>query len=174
MTKPFGVLVDALVELGRYRAAGRALQAMVDRKPDLASYARVSYFRELHGDLDGAVGAMRLAASAGGDAPENVAYVQTLLGGLELQRGRPPPASARTAWRWRASLATRRRGGARPRRRGHRRPVVASAASSAWSSACRCPSTSSRSARRAGGGTPHGRRTFALVGVERGCWPATA
>ena len=88
VNKPFGVLVDALLELGRYRDAGRALQAMVDRRPDLAAYARVSYFRELHGDLDGAVAAMRLAAGAGGEVPESDAYVRTLLGGLELQRGR--------------------------------------------------------------------------------------
>ncbi len=94
---PFGVLVDALVELGRYRAAGRALQAMVDRRPGLAAYARVSYWRELHGDLGGAVGAMRLAVSAGGDGPENEAYVQALLGGLELQRGRV--GAARRAYR---------------------------------------------------------------------------
>ncbi|HEY3187222.1 MAG TPA: hypothetical protein VGJ70_07090, partial [Solirubrobacteraceae bacterium] len=66
--KPFGVLVDALVELGRYGPAEHALQEMVDRRPDLAAYARVSYLRELHGDLDGALDAMRLAASAGGDA----------------------------------------------------------------------------------------------------------
>jgi tetratricopeptide (TPR) repeat protein len=97
VVKPFGVLVDALVELGRYGDARRALQAMVDRKPDLAAYARVSYFRELHGDLEGAVEAMRLAASAGGEAAENVAYVQALLGGLELQRGRP--RAARRAYR---------------------------------------------------------------------------
>jgi tetratricopeptide (TPR) repeat protein len=97
VTKPFGVLVDALVELGRYREAGRALQAMVDRRPDLAAYARVSYFRELHGDLGGALSAMRLAASAGGEAAENVAYVQALIGGLELQRGRP--AAAKRAYR---------------------------------------------------------------------------
>jgi tetratricopeptide (TPR) repeat protein len=88
VNKPFGVLVDALVELGRYDDAGLALQQMVDRRPDLAAYARVSYFRELHGDLDGAVRAMRLAVSAGGDVPENDAYVRSLLGGLELQRGR--------------------------------------------------------------------------------------
>jgi pentatricopeptide repeat protein len=88
VNKPFGVLVDALVELGRYDEAGRVLQEMVDRRPDLAGYARVSYFRELHGDLDGAVRAMRLAVSAGGDVAENEAYVRSLLGGLELQRGR--------------------------------------------------------------------------------------
>src|SRR5205085_3491903 len=91
--KPFGVLVDSLVELGRYRAAGRALQTMVDRKPNLDAYARVSYFRELHGDLRGAASALRLAISAGGEVPENAAYVQTLLGDLELVRGRPSAAA---------------------------------------------------------------------------------
>jgi predicted Zn-dependent protease len=81
-------IADAQIELGRYGAAERTLQRMLDRKPNLTSYARVSYFRELHGDLDGAVEAMRLAVSAGAGAPENVAYVQVLLGDLELQRGR--------------------------------------------------------------------------------------
>jgi tetratricopeptide (TPR) repeat protein len=88
VVKPYGVIVDAQVELGRYAAAERTLQRMVDLKPNLASYSRVSYFRELHGDLAGAVAAMRLAASAGGATPENLAYVETLLGNLELERGR--------------------------------------------------------------------------------------
>jgi tetratricopeptide (TPR) repeat protein len=86
--KPLGVIVDAQVELGRYGAAGRTLQRMVDEKPNLSSYARVSYFRELHGDLAGATRAMGLAVDAGGSAPENVAYVQSLLGQLEFTRGR--------------------------------------------------------------------------------------
>jgi tetratricopeptide (TPR) repeat protein len=85
---PYPVLVDALIELGRYDEAERALQAMVDLKPNLAAYARVSYLRELHGDLDGAASAMRAAIAAGGTAPEHVASLQTLLGGLELARGR--------------------------------------------------------------------------------------
>jgi tetratricopeptide (TPR) repeat protein len=84
---PLPIVVDALVELGRYSAAERTLQRLVDLKPNLTAYARVSYFRELTGDLDGAVGAMRRAVSAGGPVPENVAYVQSLLGGLELARG---------------------------------------------------------------------------------------
>jgi tetratricopeptide (TPR) repeat protein len=84
----FPVLVDALVELGRYGEAERTLQQMIDRKPSLPAFARVSYFRELHGDLAGAVDAMARAVSAGGGARENLAYVQTLLGGLELARGR--------------------------------------------------------------------------------------
>ena len=90
--KPYGVIVDAQVELGRYDAAERTLQRMVDLKPNLDSYARVSYVRELHGDLPGAIEAMRLAASAGGDARENFAYVQTLIGNLELARGRTADA----------------------------------------------------------------------------------
>ena len=92
----FPVLVDALVELGRYREAERTLQRMVDMKPNLPAYARVSYFRELTGDLRGAVQALRLAIAAGGPVPENVAYVQGLLGGLELSRGRL--AAARRAY----------------------------------------------------------------------------
>jgi tetratricopeptide (TPR) repeat protein len=87
VVRPYGVIVDAQVELGRYDDAARTLQKMVDLKPNLASYSRVSYFRELHGDLPGALQTMRLAVSAGGDAPENLAYVQTLLGNLEFERG---------------------------------------------------------------------------------------
>jgi tetratricopeptide (TPR) repeat protein len=93
LVRPLGVVVDAQVELGRYGAAARTLQQMLDAKPNLASYARTSYLRELHGDLTGAARAMRLAVDAGGAAPENVAYVQTLLGQLELTRGRLDAAS---------------------------------------------------------------------------------
>jgi tetratricopeptide (TPR) repeat protein len=94
--RPLGVIVDAEVELGRYADAGRTLQRMIDLKPSLASYARASYYRELHGDLSGAATAMSLAVDAGGQAPENVAYVQTLLGTLEFDRGRL--AEARRAY----------------------------------------------------------------------------
>ena len=90
---PYPVLVDAQVELGRYGAARRTLQEMIDLKPGLAAYARVSYFRELSGDLPGAADALELAVSAGGSTPENTAYVQTLLGNLEFVRGRLGPAA---------------------------------------------------------------------------------
>ena len=84
---PYPVMVDALVELGRYRAAERTLQRFVDLKPGTASYARVSYFRELHGDLSGARAALELAVAGGGSAPENLAYVRSLLGGVDFLRG---------------------------------------------------------------------------------------
>ena len=85
--QPYGAIVDAEIELGRYADAGRSLQRMIELKPNLASYSRVSYWRELHGDLDGSLEALELAISAGGGTPENVAYVETLLGNLQFQRG---------------------------------------------------------------------------------------
>jgi tetratricopeptide (TPR) repeat protein len=84
----YPILVDALVELGRYGEAERALQQLIDRRPSLPAYARVSYFRELQGDLAGAADAMARAVSAGGGARENLAHAQTLLGDLERARGR--------------------------------------------------------------------------------------
>jgi tetratricopeptide (TPR) repeat protein len=87
LARPYTVVADAQIELGRYDEAARTIQRLIDTKPGLATYSRASYYRELSGDIAGAIGAMRLAASAGG-APENVAYVQVLLGDLQLQRGR--------------------------------------------------------------------------------------
>ena len=89
----FPLLVDALVELGRFRDAERALQRFVDLRPGLPAYARVSYLRELHGDLPGAARAMALAVAAGAAAPENVAAVQVLHGDLEAAMGRPARAA---------------------------------------------------------------------------------
>ncbi len=88
------VTVDALVELGRYREARRALQRLADLKPNLSTYARVSYLRELHGDLRGAASALALASAAGGPAPENAAAIDVLRGDLALVRGRPAEAGA--------------------------------------------------------------------------------
>jgi tetratricopeptide (TPR) repeat protein len=86
--RAYPVIVDAQIELGRYRAASETLERLVRLKPTLAAYSRVSYYRELHGDLTGAVRAMRLAVSAGSGSVEASAYVLTLLGGLEVARGR--------------------------------------------------------------------------------------
>jgi tetratricopeptide (TPR) repeat protein len=84
---PLPVLVDSQIELGRYRDAERTLQTLVRLKPNLSSYARVSYWRELHGDLDGALDAARAAVSASGDTGETSAYLYTLVAKLEFARG---------------------------------------------------------------------------------------
>jgi tetratricopeptide (TPR) repeat protein len=89
-------LVDAEVELGRYDAAERTLQRLADLRPNLSAYARVSYLRELHGDLGGAASALALAAAAGGPAAENGAAIEVLRGDLAVVRGRR--ASARDAY----------------------------------------------------------------------------
>lgn len=84
----YGVRVDALNELGRYDEALEATQEMVDIRPSLASLSRVSYARELTGDLGGAIAAMGQAVTAAaGAGGENVAYVQVQLGHLLLRRG---------------------------------------------------------------------------------------
>jgi tetratricopeptide (TPR) repeat protein len=96
LARPLTVIADAQVELGRYDEAASTIQRLVDLKPSLPAYARVSYYRELTGDLAGAAEAMRFAVSAGG-SPDGAAYVQTLLGDLELARGRT--RAARSAYR---------------------------------------------------------------------------
>jgi tetratricopeptide (TPR) repeat protein len=88
-----GVVADALVELGRYGPARRALQAMVDLRPDLASFARVSYWRELHGDTRGAIHAMTQAFEAVGGAGQDAAWASFQLGELYFNSGNVDQAS---------------------------------------------------------------------------------
>jgi tetratricopeptide (TPR) repeat protein len=88
------VEVDALVELGRYDEAIAATQELLALRVDITSLARVSYLRELHGNLDGAIAAMRQASESPALAPENTAYVTTLLGNLLVYAGKPDEAAA--------------------------------------------------------------------------------
>lgn len=77
----YGAITDALVELGDYQGAFAAAQKMMDLRPGAMSYARVSYLRELQGDVRGAVEAMRAAAEAAGDT-ETRAWCRVHLGDL--------------------------------------------------------------------------------------------
>jgi tetratricopeptide (TPR) repeat protein len=82
----YGVIGDALLELGRYGQAFDAFQTMVDTRPDLASYARASYARELQGDVRGAVRAMTLAFDAAA-TPGDAAWAAYQLGELAFGSG---------------------------------------------------------------------------------------
>jgi tetratricopeptide (TPR) repeat protein len=82
----YGVIGDALLELGRYEEAFDAFQAMIDTRPDLASYARVSYARELQGDVRGAVRAMAAAFDAAA-TPGDAAWAAHQLGELAFGSG---------------------------------------------------------------------------------------
>jgi tetratricopeptide (TPR) repeat protein len=83
----YGVIADAQIELGMYDQALATLQTMVDMRPDLGSYSRVAYARELHGDLEGAIEAMQAAVTAGGPVTENSAWVRVQLGNLLFAKG---------------------------------------------------------------------------------------
>jgi tetratricopeptide (TPR) repeat protein len=82
----YGVIGDALLELGRYDRAFEAFQTMVDTRPDLASYARVAYARELLGHVSGAERAMRMAFDAAG-TPSDSAWTAYQLGELAFGAG---------------------------------------------------------------------------------------
>src|SRR5262249_19874734 len=83
----YGIIGDACVELGEYDSALKAIQKMVDLRPQLSSFSRVSYLRELHGDVDGAIEAMSMAVSSGGPSSENTAWCQVQLGNLYFSKG---------------------------------------------------------------------------------------
>ncbi len=90
----YGVVADALVELGRYDEAAQTVQQMVDLRPDISSYARVSYQRELHGQYEAAIEAMKQAVAARGPAAENLAWVTYQLGMLYFNRNKLEQAEA--------------------------------------------------------------------------------
>jgi len=81
----YGLIGDGQIELGQYDEAVASIQTMVNKKPELGSYNRVAYLRELNGDIDGAKRALLAAISAGSSFPENVAFSQVELGKLYLR-----------------------------------------------------------------------------------------
>ncbi len=84
----YGVLCDALVELGEYGEAVKVCDKMLSIRPDLRSYARAAYLRELYGDNVGAKLAMQMAGDAGVAGQENRAWAFYNLGKLYLNEGK--------------------------------------------------------------------------------------
>jgi tetratricopeptide (TPR) repeat protein len=85
----YGVIGDAHIERGEYDAAFDAFDRMTAIKPTAAAYARVSYARELQGDLTGALQTMQMAAQATSPHdPESIAWHRAQLGELFLQMGK--------------------------------------------------------------------------------------
>lgn len=78
----YGLITDAQVELGNYEEAIKAAEQMVSLRPDIRSYSRIAYIREIHGDLNGAVEAMQLAVDAGAPGEENTEWCRFQLGRL--------------------------------------------------------------------------------------------
>jgi tetratricopeptide (TPR) repeat protein len=89
-----GVMGDALVELGRYGLAADAMQKMINLRPALPSYARISYLSELHGNMSDARAAMRSALRAAG-TQDDAAWALFHLGQLYFNAGALQPALER-------------------------------------------------------------------------------
>lgn len=83
----YGALVDANVELGNYDQAVQDCDRMVSIRPDLRSYSRISYLRQIHGDNRGAIDAMKMAVEAGGAGDENTEWARVTLGDLYMDIG---------------------------------------------------------------------------------------
>lgn len=83
----YGSLVDANVELGNYPEAVKMCDKMVGTRPDIRSYSRVSYLREIHGDVQGAIEAIRMAVSAGFPGSEDTEWARMVLAHLYEDTG---------------------------------------------------------------------------------------
>jgi tetratricopeptide (TPR) repeat protein len=90
----YGVIGDALDELGRYREGFQAFDTMAGIRPDLSSYARISHARELIGDVPGAISAMKLALDAATGQGEAEAWTHVQLGKIYFSVGRYGAAAA--------------------------------------------------------------------------------
>ncbi len=84
----YGLLVDANVELGNYAAALEAADKMISIRPDIRSYSRIAYLREIHGDIPGAIDAMQLAVDAGAPGDENTEWCRVQMGNLYEKMGK--------------------------------------------------------------------------------------
>jgi tetratricopeptide (TPR) repeat protein len=78
----WGILCDANLELGNYDEAVKMADKMISIRPDIRSYARVSYLREIYGDLNGAKEAAKLAVSAGYPGLEQTEWTRCILAHL--------------------------------------------------------------------------------------------
>jgi tetratricopeptide (TPR) repeat protein len=83
----YGLLVDGNVEMGRYDSAVANAARMVSIRPDIRSYSRISYLREIYGDYAGAINAMKMAVSAGRPGDEPTEWSRTQLGRLYENTG---------------------------------------------------------------------------------------
>lgn len=84
---PLSIRTDALIELGRYEQGFATAQRRLELRPDLASYSRASYVRELIGDRAGAVRLMRMAVGASAPGSGDRATARAQLGLVLLAQG---------------------------------------------------------------------------------------
>lgn len=88
----YGLLIDACVELGDYAKAVEMADKMVQIRPDIRSYSRVSYLREIHGQSPEALEAIRMAVAAGYPGNEDTEWARMVLAHLYEDSNQPEKA----------------------------------------------------------------------------------
>jgi tetratricopeptide (TPR) repeat protein len=83
----YGLAVDGNVEMGNYKAAVANADKMLSIRPDMRSYSRASYLREIYGDYSGAIDAMKMAVDAGAPGDEGTEWSRVQLGHLYENTG---------------------------------------------------------------------------------------
>jgi tetratricopeptide (TPR) repeat protein len=83
----YGLVVDGNVEMGNYDSAVANSDKMVSIRPDLRSYSRISYLREIFGDYPGAIQAMKMALAAGAPGDEGTEWTRIQLAKLYENTG---------------------------------------------------------------------------------------
>lgn len=83
----YGLLVDGNVEMGNYDSAVAYADKMVSIRPDLTSYSRISYLREIFGNYKASIDAMKMAAEAGGRGDEHTEWTRVQLASLYEKTG---------------------------------------------------------------------------------------
>jgi len=88
----YGIMCDAYVELGKYEDAVKMADKMISVRPDIRSYSRVSYLREIYGDVQGSLQAIKLAVSAGYPGLEQTEWTRMIWAHLYEISGKPDSA----------------------------------------------------------------------------------
>lgn len=84
----YGALVDAHIEMGDYKEAVKDCDQMLSIRPDLRSYSRASYLRQIHGDNNGAIEAMKMAVESGVPGMEGTEWARVTWGDLYFNTGK--------------------------------------------------------------------------------------
>lgn len=86
-SQALGIVGDAAIELGEMQEAERVYQQMLDLRPDLPSWGRVSYLKSLQGDSASAIRSMEQALRFAGSGADD-AWASWQLGELQMGSGR--------------------------------------------------------------------------------------
>ncbi|NIU87202.1 MAG: tetratricopeptide repeat protein, partial [Nitrosopumilaceae archaeon] len=86
----YGIMGDAYIELGKYDKAKKAYERMIEIKPSLYSFSRLSHIKDITGDTEGAIMDMKKSIRYGFRhrlPKENMAWAEVILGSLYFNKG---------------------------------------------------------------------------------------